>query len=125
MFQTTITNPNTNRINKVYAWTVAPKTFWNDLKTGELTPKQLSWKLLNDDQSIQVMDDSQYGDSACQNFALSVFENALDWSLGLAIVRYCNAMVSQRKTLPKPFTVMVTRKGDVFIKTFSGKILAI
>jgi hypothetical protein len=123
MFTTSITNPKTNRSNKVAAWKVAPKKFWPALKSGSLDAKKLSWKLLNDDESVQAMEEQIDGDSAESNFALSIFENALDWAIGLAIINYCNAMIARHKILPKPFTLMVNKKGDVFIETASGNLI--
>ena len=110
------------KARKVYAWEINPRETYNAFKNGKLkSAKDLSWALLNDDKSLQVMDSQQYGDNAESNFALSVFENALDWTLGMVVVRFLEVFTSQKK-LPKPFRVFCTRKGDVFIKTNSGRI---
>lgn len=124
MFQDTITNPKTNRQNKVTGWHIDATEVYNNFKNGTFkTARDLSWALLNDDQSIQKMEDEQYGDSGSNNFALRIFEQALDWSLGLTVLQCIDAHIKARKSYPKQFDVLATRKGDVFIRYTSGRIV--
>lgn len=124
MYQTTIINPKTNRSNKAVAWKIEPRKIVDDLKAGKIkSAKDISWSLLNDDQSYELMEETQYGDSNRNNFALSVFENALDWGLGITVLNYITSVVKQHKAMPKPFEVIANRSGDVFIRTFSGKVI--
>jgi hypothetical protein len=78
--------------------------------------------LLNDDQAIQTMRDEEYGDCAQCNFAIAIFEQALDWRLGLTVIQVIRSIVKQTKKLPKPFELAVNRKGDIFVLFSSGRI---
>lgn len=114
MFHTTIVNPKTNRTNNVRCWKIEPRQAISEL--GQLGVKAYSWKLLEEPEAVEDMEAEQYGDQASNNFALSVFENALDWRLGLAVHNFIRGFVKLRK-LPKPFDVAVNHKGDIFIVT--------
>ena len=118
MYHTTITN----RRNQVRAWPVNPRAVMAKLKSGEWqSAKDISFALLDDDESIQEMQNEEYGDSAQSNFALNIFENALDWTLGLAVINMLKACAAKGKW-PKPFSVAVNRAGDVFIIGASEKV---
>ena len=122
MYHTTIVNPKTKRENRARAWLVNPRAVYDKLKSGEYKDaRDISWALLGDDESIQDMRAEEYGDAAERNLALSIFENALDWGLGLAVLNYIRAFL-QKKALPKPFEVLATRRGDVFIRSASGRL---
>lgn len=122
MYHTTITNPKTNRCNQVRAWPIDPQAVAAKFTNGEWqSAKDVSAALLNDDGSIQEMQDEEYGDCAATNFALSIFENALDWTLGIAVINMLKACAAKGKW-PKPFSVAVNRAGDVFIIGASGKV---
>lgn len=122
MFHTTIINPNTGRTNEVRAWAVNPRAVYDKLRSGEfLDARDISWALLSDDESIQEMQEEECGDEAVRNFGLSVFENALDWGLGLAVLNFIRMFI-RKKALPKPFEVAVNRSGDVFIIGASGHL---
>jgi hypothetical protein len=113
-------NPRTARENKVRLFRVAPREIVRRVRTKELlTARDISFFVMSQ-ESIDEGDEE--GDSTETNFALSVFENALDWTIGLAVLEYLRQARSGRK-LPKPFEVLVNRSGDVFLRTFSGKIL--
>lgn len=122
MYHTTITNPKTKRRNQVRAWPINPKAVMAKFKGDEWqSAKDISFALLDDDESIQEMRDEKYGDCAARNFALSIFENALDWRLGIAVLDILKACLAKRR-MPKPFSVAVNRAGDVFIIGASGKV---
>ena len=123
MQTTSIVNPKTGKSNKVRVWDITPREILASFKSGELkSAKDLSWKLLNEKQSVKLMEKQLEGDQSSNNFALSVFENALDWMLGLKVVSFIDAFLKEKK-LPKPFQVAVNKRGDVFIITASGRII--
>lgn len=112
----TIINPKTDRQNIVRAWLINPREVVNRIKAGQYrSARDISLALLSDDESIQLMERTQYGDYSRNNFALSIFENALDWRLGLAVLDLIDACIRQYRRLPKPFYVAVNRSGDVFL----------
>jgi hypothetical protein len=123
MYTTTFLNPKTGRTNKARAWHIEPRKIWDMVKAGEIKDaKDLSWRLLNDDQSVRSMADQMGGEDAAHNFALAIFEQALDLTLGMRVIGFMNQCVRELKCLPKPFELMVNRAGDVFIRMPSGKI---
>ena len=122
MYNTEIKNPKTNRNNKAYAWKIDPRKVLGAFKNGEFQDcKDLSLALLSDEKSIQVMEEQQFGESLSSNFALNVFECGLDWSLGIKVLGYIKTFTSDGK-IPKPFEVIATKSGHVFIRSFSGNI---
>lgn len=121
-----ITNPNTGRQVTARAWSIQPRTIVDAIKDGRVKDsRDLSWQLLSDDESYAAMRAEQYGDDAGSNFALGIFENALDWRLGGAVYNFINSCIRHRRMLPKPFQVAVTRAGDVFIVGATGKVYTI
>lgn len=115
MRYSSIINPRTGRSNRVRAWDIDVKALWEQIKANQIqSARDVSVMLLNDDDSIQAMVDEEYGDSAECNFALSVFENALDFTLGMAVLWFFQVCCKAGK-LPGPFSVVATRKGDIFI----------
>lgn len=122
----TITNPKTGRSNTVRAWNIDPKQVLADLRSGRTkSAKDLSWRLLSEKESADDIEESVEapGDCARTNYALGIFEYALDWALGLVVLNFIRSAVRVKK-LPKPFKVAANRKGDVFIITNSGRVLA-
>lgn len=112
----TITNPKTKRNVKVRVWTLKSQAIRDGFKDGTFkTAKDLSWALLNDKNSLQAMEREEGGDSASNNYALSVLEGALDWGLGLAVVRLFKDFVDIKRRVPETFKLAATRKGDVFV----------
>jgi len=120
MYTQTMENPNTNRNNKFNCWDVSWDAIMAMVKDGK-GAKDISWALLNDDQSIMLMEETQDGDTQRSNFALNIFENALDWGLGITTLNFMKACVKSHKKVKK-FTVAANRKGDVFI-AYNGKII--
>lgn len=119
----TITNPKTGREVKVRAWRVEPRVVLAKLRSGEWsTARDISWGLLADPQAACLIERTDGGDSAENNFALNIFENALDWSLGLKVLTFIQACQRIGK-MPKPFDVLATRQGHVFIATATGRVL--
>ena len=121
----TIVNPATNRSIDVYAWPIAPREIVDKLRTKEIkSARELSWRLLNDKEAgMEIEEDLEApGDSSETSFALNIVENALDWTLGLAVLRFLRIFAAEKK-LPHPFEVACSRSGDVFIITGSGRVL--
>lgn len=120
MYTETIQNPKTGRQITVRCWNVstveALKLIGND------GVKALSWALLNDSESVQTMEQEQHGDEARNNFALSVFEHALDWSLGMKIYAYLQSYRAQTGKLPRQTKVVCTRNGDVYVMLKNGQL---
>lgn len=122
MIRLAITNPKTGRTCNLRAWRVDPKAITAKCREGVFkTAKDISWALLNDDESIQDMQDTEYGDSSRNNSALRMFESALDWTLGLAVLNYIRAFTTQKK-FPKSFHVGYNTSGDVFVVGASGNV---
>ena len=114
MYTTTITNPTTNRQNKVKVWEIETKLALQIVKSDGV--KGLSWHLLSEKEAIATMEQTAHGDSANNNFALNIFENALDWGLGLKVVAYLQAYANTYPgKQPKIVRVAANRKGDCFI----------
>ena len=91
------------------------------MKSGKST-NDYSWKLLSDKASTRAAKEEIDGDSAPTNFALSIFENALDWRLGATVLQYVNHYLKSQK-LPKPFKLGVARNGDIYIVQSNGRII--
>lgn len=118
----TIVNPKSNRKVRVKTWAINPREVKAAFKSGEFKHiKDLSWHLLSAKNAIKVMEREQYGDSDSNNFASSVFSNALDWNLGFMIINYIDEFLG-RKQWPKPFKIAVTRSGNIFIINSRGEI---
>lgn len=110
---------------KVKAFSVVPneiRDFINELKAKGSSHilQSLSFAML--DSAKRIMRAEECGDSSRNNFALSMFENALDHRLGWAVALYIDASIEAYKRQPKPFKLCVTGKGDLFIETSSGRI---
>lgn len=119
-----IKSPKSNRTITVRAWDIDPRAVLASFKSGELkSARDLSWKLLNEKGSVAAMGREMDGEAASSNFALSVFENALDWSLGLKVLAHIRGAVAVKR-MPKPFKVAASRGGDVFIIGASGTVYA-
>ncbi len=117
----TIVNPKSGRNVRVRAWDVEPRAILRKFSAGEFKDaRDLSWALLSEDASIAALE-CEDGDSNETNFALSVFENALDWTLGLAAVRFMRC--APKGKIVKPFRVACARSGDVFVITASGQVI--
>jgi len=123
MATTQITNPKSGRKINVRVWSIDdPKAMLARFRGG-LTPKALSWELLSEKHSVKAMEREMDGEAASSNFALSVFEHALDWTLGLTVFNWI-VDAAKRGKMPKPFKVAVSRKGDTFIIGASGTVYA-
>lgn len=114
-----ITNPHSGRNVSARVWTIEPRPFIEAVKEGK-SVRDISWELLSDNEAYCTMEAEAQGDEARSNFALSIFENALDWRLGQAALRYINIAIKAHRKLPKPFKVACTRSGDIFIIQNSG-----
>jgi hypothetical protein len=123
VYTSTITNPTTGKQNAVKVWDINVPALYADLLAGKLTAKSLSLSLLGDDTSYQTMQQTEYGDSANNNWSLAIFEQALDWSIGLKILDFIIACAKAHKRF-KSFKVAVTRNGDVFIvRSSTGEVI--
>ena len=100
------------RTVKAFTWTLDTKETVAYLKDHSV--KDLSWKMLSDKKAQAKAAREMGGESATTNFALSILENALDWSLGIAALRFIRDALTVKRC-PRTFRVAVTSKGDVFI----------
>ena len=125
MYTKSFTNPKTNRVNSMKCWDLDTKSVANVMSAAGGNVKAISWAMLNDEASVQAMEDTQHGDSAANNWALNVFENALDWGLGLAVVGYLRMYKEQFGKFPRRFTIAANRNGDVFCVQKSGNLIAL
>lgn len=124
MYHKEITNPRTGRKITLKTWKIEPRTILDLLKQKKIeSGRDLSFMLLNDEESIETMQDQEHGDNSENNFALSIFENALDWRLGMTVLNFIRGVVKKYRKLPKPFEIGVTRKGDIFLILNSGRIV--
>jgi len=124
MYTKTIINPKTNRKTTLRCWNINPRAILDKCNSEKITAREISWMLLNDDQSIQTMtmQAEEYGDCANMNFSLACFEQALDWRLGIATMNVIRSILKQTGKLVKPFEIGVSRKGDIFAIFQSGHI---
>lgn len=113
-------NPKTGRAVTMRVWDVDTRKAIDLINSGGA--KALSWAMLSDDESLAAMDDEQSGDSADSNFALNVFENALDWALGLKVIDFLQACKTQFGRYPKRASVACTHSGDVYIVLRNGTL---
>jgi hypothetical protein len=122
MYTTTITNPTTGRKNVIRVFPIATKEAVHI--ANEKGVKALSWELLDQPESLDAMAAEMGGESARSNFALNVFESALDWGLGMTVVRYIKyySQLYPGKQ-PKEVRAAVNRKGDVFIIDKNNRIV--
>lgn len=117
----TIVNPTTNRPNRMRVWTIRGRSIIDALLSeNPPTAKDVSWSLLSDDGAYQELVETQDGDTSETNFALSIFEDALDWTLGLAVIGFIRDCVKEYKRYPRTFRVAVNHRGQVFILYRSG-----
>lgn len=113
----TVKNPVTGRDNRMKVWTIRGRTIVDALLSDNPpTAKDISWSLLSDDGCYEEMLATEYGDTSESNFALSIFEDALDWTLGLAVIGFVRDCIQEWKKYPKTFDVLVNHKGQVFIR---------
>jgi len=115
----TLVNPNTGRKLKVKAWALNRANVVDYLRGGK-TARDLSFEILGTKRSLETMENQEYGDSASNNFALSVFEHALDWRIGFTIIDFFAALRKVKKTFPN-FELCVARNGDIFITAVGRK----
>jgi hypothetical protein len=116
-----IVNPTTGRQLRVRSWHIDPKPFLAWTTAHQATARDISWKLLSERASVAEMEATDGGDAAHSNFALHVFENALDWSLGLAVLQVFRACHARGK-LPKPFDILTSQGGQIYWRGASGTI---
>lgn len=122
MYTTRITNPKSGRQVAVKVFEVPYREALEILNEGGA--RRLSWHLLDQPHSVAAMQATEYGDSAANKFALNVLENALDWSIGLKVIAFIQALPQMgRTTRPKTLRVAVTRGGDVYMVSKDHVIL--
>lgn len=114
MYISKIVNPKTHKNNKVKVFEISSKEAISILNKEGV--KALSWELLSQKESVQVMENQFSGDSANNNFALSVFENALDFSLGMLVHAYLKHFTAKYVgKVPVTVRIAVNRSGDCYI----------
>lgn len=124
-FETKKVTLETGKTVNLKAFSVNPseiRAFMKEAKSSDdKNPiRSLSFEIIS--SAKKLMKAEEYGDSAKTNFALSVFENALDYRLGLAVCSYIDLCAETFNKTPKPFSIGVDSKGNLHIITFSGKI---
>jgi len=123
----TIINPKTGRQVKVRVWDIQTRELLNWLqRTNPANPERaVSMRLLSQRRAVRDMEAEFDGEDSRSNFVMHIFENALDWRLGIEVLGYIRRMyaASGKKKLPKPFKVAVDRSGNVYIITYSGRII--
>ena len=120
MATTTIQNPATKRNINVRVFDVENRVVSDALlaahKDGKtMSAKDISWMLLNQQHSVAAMERTEGGDSAANNFALNVLENALDWSLGIAVLNFRKDARAVWGRVPRTYKVAAARNGDIFV----------
>lgn len=125
MYHASITNPKTERQNNVRVMPITGQAIYDLLRSkSEPSARDISWALLDQPECLDDMSEEMSGDSARSNFALSVFENALDFRLGMAVMHYIKAVRGQtggrRPAIIRP---AVNRSGDVFILSKTHSVL--
>lgn len=100
------------RTVKAIAWTLDTKETVAYLKDHSV--KDLSWKMLSDKKAQAKAAREMDGESATTNFALNIFEKALDITLGLTAFQFIRDRLAIKRC-PRTFRVAVTNKGNVFI----------
>ena len=121
---TTMLPPNTGKKLTVDTYRVVPRELlaWTRTRRN-CTAKHISLYLLGQERSLRKAEAQDGGDTRHNNYALRIFENALDWSLGLAVLKLLAAYPVGR--LPRPFTLGATRKGSILVQFPSGKIIVL
>ena len=116
MYHKMITSPKTGRQNRVRVWAIHPSRLYQTLgKAAFQDARELSWHLL--EESIDDMAAEQHGDCSQRNFALSVFENALDWRIGHTVQGVLSNYQKHRPGfVPRRLFLAINRSGDVFYR---------
>lgn len=115
MYYKRVVNPNSGRESNCKCWMVDPAKVMALIREKKIqTSKDLSLMLLGDDEAVQLMGEEMGGEDAGHNFALQVFEHALDWTIGLAVLDFIRACAKMGKK-PRPFEVAANRSGQVFV----------
>lgn len=125
MYYATITNPKSGRSNNVRVMPITGQSVYDILRSKtEPSARDISWALLDQRECLDDMSEEMGGDSARSNFALSVFENALDFRLGMAVMHYIKAVrESSGGRRPTIIRAAVNRSGDVFILSKTHNVL--
>ncbi len=121
-----ILQTNTGRTRRLACWTITTEGVREAFKSGHCrTAKDLGWMLLSDKESTARLErDCTKGDDIPGgNFALRTFEQALDWTLGLAVTRFIDSLARVKK-VARTFSVGVDRRGEAYIILSSGRTLA-
>jgi len=82
------------------------------------SPKALSAHLFS--QALPELEKTLEGDSGEKNWALLIFEEALDWRVGCGVLYIIKAAL-EKKGLPKPFEVLIDSRGRATAKFPSGR----
>lgn len=115
MYHERIESPKSGRQCAVRVWAINPKEMHDRLGSDFFRARELSWALL--EEGATEMAAEMDGDSAPRNFALSIFENALDWRLGTTVLGVLKAYQKRRPGLvPRHLFVAVNRAGNVFYR---------
>lgn len=116
-----IVHPISGKTVAVDTFPVVPKALLAWTKANKIrSAKDISWYLLGEQRSLAKAAAQENGDARHNNYGLRILENALDWSLGLAVLRILAACPTGK--LPKPFDLLATRSGAILVRYSSGHI---
>jgi hypothetical protein len=120
-----VTHPTTGKTITVDVFPIVPKALLSWSATAKpQSAKAISWHILSEAKSVARMARQMDGEGQHDNYALRTFENALDWSLGLAWLHILTAYRGTGK-LPKPFDLLATRTGAILMRYASGRIVEV
>lgn len=112
-----IVNPTTNREIHVRTFTIKSIDVQNEYKRSK-SAQSVGFMIL--EQAIDLMKDTVDGDSSERNFGLSVFENALDFRLGMIGIDLWKIAIRDKKH--KILRIGISRKGDIYSMQ-SGRLI--
>lgn len=116
MYHVRIENPKSGRMCAARVWDIHPSGLFREIgKAAFQSAKELSWHLL--EEGTIDMAAEMDGDCAANNFSLSIFENALDWRIGFAILGILRLYQKRNPGYaPKRLRIAVNRAGDLFYR---------
>lgn len=121
-----IQHPTTGKMVAVDSFPVAPREVLTLLKAYPgSTAKDIGLWLLGEARSAARMRQEMSGEGRYDNYALRSFENALDWSLGIAVLRILQAYRDKYRRLPKPFELLATRPGAILARFSTGQVVEV
>ena len=108
-------------MSDIITFQVRPREILSSLGEGFSDPRDIAHHLLL--QQGDLLEQEMGGEDAAGNFALAVFEQALDWRIGLTVQQLIAEAVcgSNGRKIPKPFLLEVDRRGKITVVLASGR----